>query len=127
MGGIFSFLRTAGPSLSPFNAWVILKGMETLKIRMEAHSANALEVARWLETQPCVSRVYYPGLPSHPQHELARRQQKSGGGIVSFELKNGKEAAWQVVDSVRADLDYRQPGRYQEHPDSSGHHYTRAY
>lgn len=99
--GVFGFLRTAGPSLSPFNAWVILKGMETLKIRMEAHSANALQVARWLEAQPSVSRVYYPGLPSHPQHELAKRQQKTGGGIVSFELKDGREAAWRVVDSVR--------------------------
>lgn len=99
--GIFGFLRTAGPSLSPFNAWVILKGMETLKIRMDAHSANALHIARWLETQPGVSRVHYPGLPSHPQHELAKRQQKTGGGIVSFELKNGKDAAWRVVDSVR--------------------------
>lgn len=101
MGGVFSFLRTAGPSLSPFNAWVILKGMETLKLRMDAHSANALEVARWLEAQPGVARVHYPGLPSHPQHELARRQQKTGGGIVAFELKDGKEAAWRVVDSVR--------------------------
>jgi O-succinylhomoserine sulfhydrylase len=101
MGGVFSFLRTAGPSLSPFNAWVILKGMETLKLRMDAHSANALEVARWLEAQPSVARVYYPGLPSHPQHELAKRQQKTGGGIVSFELEKGKDAAWRVVDSVR--------------------------
>jgi O-succinylhomoserine sulfhydrylase len=101
MGGVFSFLRTAGPSLSPFNAWVILKGMETLKLRMDAHSANALEVARWLEAQPAVTQVHYPGLPSHPQHELAKRQQKTGGGIVAFELKNGKEAAWRVVDSVR--------------------------
>jgi O-succinylhomoserine sulfhydrylase len=99
--GVFGFLRTAGPSLSPFNAWVILKGMETLKIRMEAHSANALQVARWLEAQPNVARVYYPGLPSHPQYELAKRQQKTGGGIVSFELKDGREAAWEVVDSVR--------------------------
>lgn len=100
-GGIFGFLRTAGPSLSPFNAWVILKGMETLKIRMDRHSENALEIARWLEAQPDVAKVYYPGLPSHPQYELARRQQKTGGGIVSFELKNGREAAWRVVDSVR--------------------------
>jgi O-succinylhomoserine sulfhydrylase len=99
--GVFGFLRTAGPSLSPFNAWVILKGMETLKIRMEAHSANAVQVARWLEAQPSVARVYYPGLSSHPQHELARRQQKTGGGIVSFEVKNGREAAWRVIDSVR--------------------------
>jgi O-succinylhomoserine sulfhydrylase len=99
--GIFGFLRTAGPSLSPFNAWVILKGMETLKIRMEAHSSNALEIARWLESQPGVAKVHYPGLVSHPQYDLARRQQKTGGGIVSFELKNGKDAAWRVVDSVR--------------------------
>ncbi|MEO8992472.1 MAG: O-succinylhomoserine sulfhydrylase [Nitrosospira sp.] len=100
-GGIFGFLRTAGPSLSPFNAWVILKGMETLKLRMDAHSANAMQIAHWLEAQPGVARVHYPGLPSHPQYELARRQQKTGGGIVSFELKNGREAAWRVVDSVR--------------------------
>lgn len=99
--GVFGFLRTAGPSLSPFNAWVILKGMETLKIRMDAHSANALQIARWLEAQPSVARVHYPGLPSHPQYELAKRQQKTGGGIVSFELEKGKEAAWRVVDSVR--------------------------
>lgn len=100
-GGIFGFLRTAGPSLSPFNAWVILKGMETLKIRMDKHSENALEIARWLEAQRDVAKVCYPGLPSHPQYELARRQQKTGGGIVSFELKGGREAAWRVVDSVR--------------------------
>jgi O-succinylhomoserine sulfhydrylase len=99
--GVFGFLRTAGPSLSPFNAWVILKGMETLKIRMDAHSTNALQIARWLEVQPGVARVHYPGLQSHPQYELAKRQQKTGGGIVSFELKNGKDAAWRVVDSVR--------------------------
>lgn len=99
--GVFGFLRTAGPTLSAFNAWVILKGMETLKIRMEAHSANALEIARWLEVQPNVTKVYYPGLPSHPQYKLARSQQKTGGGIVSFEVKGGKEEAWQVVDSTR--------------------------
>ncbi|MEO6823590.1 MAG: O-succinylhomoserine sulfhydrylase [Nitrosospira sp.] len=99
--GVFGFLRTAGPSLSPFNAWVILKGMETLKIRMDAHSANALQIARWLEDQPGVARVHYPGLQSHPQYALAKRQQRTGGGIVSFELKNGKDAAWRVVDSVR--------------------------
>ncbi len=99
--GVYDFLRTAGPTLSAFNAWVILKGMETLKIRMDAHSANAMEIARWLEVQPNVTRVYYPGLPSHPQYELAKRQQKTGGGIVSFEVKGGKEAAWRVVDSTR--------------------------
>lgn len=99
--GIFGFLRTAGPTLSAFNAWVILKGMETLKIRMEAHSRNALDIAQWLEKQKNISRVYYPGLDSHPQYELAQRQQKTGGGIVSFEVKGGREAAWRVVDSVR--------------------------
>lgn len=100
-GGVFGFLRTAGPSLSPFNAWVILKGLETLKIRMEAHCRSALELARWLETLPRVERVYYPGLPSHPQHALAMHQQKLGGGIVSFVVKGGREAAWRVVDATR--------------------------
>ncbi|MEO6976121.1 MAG: O-succinylhomoserine sulfhydrylase [Gallionella sp.] len=101
MEGVFGFLRTAGPTLSPFNAWVFLKGLETLKLRMDGHSANALELARWLEAQPNVARVFYPGLPSHPQHELAMRQQKTGGGIVSFEVKNGKAAAWRVIDNTR--------------------------
>lgn len=100
-GGIFSFLRTAGPTLSAFNAWVILKGLETLKIRMDAHSAHAMEIARWLEGQPSVSRIYYPGLPSHPQYELAKHQQTTGGGIVSFEVKGGKEAAWRVIDNTQ--------------------------
>jgi O-succinylhomoserine sulfhydrylase len=98
---VFKFLRTAGPTLSPFNAWVILKGLETLAIRMQAQSANALELARWLEAQPAVGRVYYPGLPSHPQHELAMRQQKSGGAILAFEVRSGREQAWRVVDSTR--------------------------
>ena len=101
MESVYGFLRTAGPTMSPFNAWVFLKGIETLKLRMEAHSANALELARWLEAQPNVARVFYPGLPSHPQHELAKRQQKTGGGIVSFEVKGGKAAAWRVVDNTR--------------------------
>lgn len=100
-GGIYGFLRTAGPTLSAFNAWVILKGLETLKLRIEAHSSNALQMAQWLETQPDVTRVFYPGLASHPQHALAQRQQKSGGGIVTFEVKGGKEAAWRVIDSTR--------------------------
>lgn len=100
-GGIYGFLRTAGPTLSAFNAWVILKGLETLKIRMEAHSVHALQMAQWLESQPGIVRVFYPGLISHPQHELAKRQQKSGGGIVTFEVKGGKEAAWRVIDSTR--------------------------
>lgn len=99
--GVYGFLRTAGPTLSAFNAWVILKGLETLKLRMEAHSANALALARWLADQPQVARVFYPGLPSHPQHELAMRQQRAGGGIVSFELKGGREAAWRLIDATR--------------------------
>ncbi len=98
---VLKFLRTAGPSISPFNAWVILKGLETLKIRMDAQSAAALELARWLEAQPQVARVHYPGLPSHPQHELAKRQQRSGGAIVSFEVKGGRPEAWKVVDATR--------------------------
>ena len=101
MEGIFGFLRTAGPSLSPFNAWVILKGLETLQLRMLAQSANALELARWLEAHPRVARVHYPGLPSHPQHDLASRQQRSGGAVVSFEVEGGRAAAWKVIDSTR--------------------------
>jgi len=99
--GVFGFLRTAGPTLSAFNAWVILKGLETLRIRMEAQSATALALARWLEAQPHVARVYYPGLPTHPQHALAMKQQKSGGAIVSFDVKGGREAAWRLVDKTR--------------------------
>ena len=98
---VFKFLRTAGPTLSPFNAWVILKGLETLSVRMKAQSANALEMAQWLEAQPQVARVFYPGLPSHPQHVLAMKQQSSGGAIVSFEVRGDREAAWCVVDNCR--------------------------
>lgn len=101
MEGVYTFLRTAGPTLSAFNAWVILKGMETLSIRMEAHSRNALALAQWLEAQPQVARVLYPGLPSHPQHALAMRQQSTGGGIVAFDLKGGKDAAWKLIDATR--------------------------
>jgi len=98
---IYPFLRTGGPSMSPFNAWVFLKGLETLNIRMRAHSENALALANWLETRSWVRRVYYPGLPSHPQFQLAETQQKSGGGIVSFDVDGGKDAAWQLIDSTR--------------------------
>jgi O-succinylhomoserine sulfhydrylase len=98
---VFKFLRTAGPTLAPFNAWVILKGLETLQIRMQAQSANALALAHWLEAQPQVARVHYPGLPSHPQHALALRQQSSGGAIVSFEVKGERAAAWRVVDHCK--------------------------
>ncbi|HWR76327.1 MAG TPA: O-succinylhomoserine sulfhydrylase [Thiobacillus sp.] len=101
MEGVYTFLRTAGPTLSAFNAWVILKGMETLSLRMEAHSRNALALAQWLESQPQVARVLYPGLPSHPQHRLAMAQQKTGGGIVAFELKGGQAAAWKLIDATQ--------------------------
>ncbi len=98
---VFGFLRTAGPTMSPFNAWVFLKGLETLKLRMAAHSAGAMTLARWLESLPEVSRVNYPGLESHPQHELARRQQSAFGGVVSFEVAGGREAAWRIIDATR--------------------------
>lgn len=101
MEGVYTFLRTAGPTLSAFNAWVLHKGLETLGLRMQAHSAHALELASWLETHPKVTRVLYPGLPSHPQHELAMRQQKTGGGIVAFEVAGGQAAAWKVIDATR--------------------------
>lgn len=95
------FVRTTGPTLSAFNAWVLLKGLETLGMRMQRQSANALALASWLQAQPGVSKVHYPGLPSHPQHALAMRQQKTGGGVVSFDVKGGREAAWKVIDSTR--------------------------
>ncbi|MDH5767155.1 MAG: O-succinylhomoserine sulfhydrylase, partial [Gammaproteobacteria bacterium] len=98
---VFGFLRTAGPTLSAFNAWIFLKGLETLKIRMKAHCENAMALATWLEQQDQVARVYYPGLASHPQHELACRQQTDFGGIVSFELKGGKEAGWKLIDATQ--------------------------
>jgi O-succinylhomoserine sulfhydrylase len=96
-----AFLRTAGPALSPFNAWVLLKGLETLELRMHAQSAAALELARWLERHPAVARVHYPGLESHPQHVLAKRQQRASGSVLSFEVKGGRPAAWRVIDRTR--------------------------
>ena len=92
--------------MSAFNAWIFVKGMETLQVRMEAHVARALALAQWLEQQPRVARVYYPGLPSHPQYALAKQQQRSGGGIVSFEVKprpgqSEQEAAWEVIDATK--------------------------
>ena len=98
---VYGFMRTAGPSLSPFNAWVFLKGLETLGLRMKAHSAGAQALAEWLEGQPRVQRVFYPGLASHPQYALAKQQQSGFGGIVAFELKGGKAAAWRLIDSTR--------------------------
>jgi O-succinylhomoserine sulfhydrylase len=99
--GVYGFLRTAGPTMSAFNAWVFLKGLETLELRMKAHSASALELAQWLEQQPEVEKVYYPGLTSHPQHELAKKQQSDFGGLLSFELKGGKQEGWKLIDATR--------------------------
>ena len=100
-GPLFSFVRTAGPAISPFNAWVVLKGMETLAIRMEAQSRGALEIARWLESHPAIEKVHYPGLDSHPQRALARKQQSAGGAVLSFVVKGGREAAWRLIDGVK--------------------------
>ena len=96
---VFPFLRNAGPTMSPFNAWVFLKGLETLTLRMQRHSQSALEVATWLSRHPRVARVHYPGLASHPQHALAARQQRGFGGIVSFELAD-RAQAWRLIDSL---------------------------
>lgn len=96
-----NFLRTAGPSLSPFNAWVFLKGLETLQLRMDAHSANAMAVAQWLQAHPKVAKVYYGGLPEHPGHELAKQQQRSFGGVLGFEVKGGREEAWRCIDGTQ--------------------------
>jgi len=98
---VFGFIRSAGPSMSPFNAWVFLKGLETLELRMHAHSAAALELAAWLERQPGLRKVYYAGLESHPQHDLARRQQSGFGGIVAFEVEHGRNGAWAFIDATR--------------------------
>ncbi len=99
--GVFGFLRSAGPTMSTFNAWVFLKGLETLKLRMQAHSAAAQELAEWLEQQPEVKRVYYPGLQSHPQHTLAKTQQSGFGGLLSFELNGGQEEGWRLIDATK--------------------------
>lgn len=106
MEPVYGFLRTAGVTMSAFNAWVFVKGLETLQVRMEAHAARALALAQWLEQQPGVDRVYYPGLPSHPQYRLAQKQQRLGGGIVTFEVKpkagqTAQEAAWALIDATR--------------------------
>jgi O-succinylhomoserine sulfhydrylase len=100
-GPLFQYVRTAGPAISPYNAWTCLKGMETLGVRMRAHCANALEIARWLESHPAIERVLYPYLESHPQHALATRQQSGGGAVLSFVVKGGREKAWRAIDAVR--------------------------
>jgi O-succinylhomoserine sulfhydrylase len=106
MEPVYGFLRTAGVTMSAFNAWVFLKGLETLYVRMDAHARNALALATWLEQQPGVARVYYPGLSSHPQYALAMSQQSSGGGIVSFEVRakagqTSQQAAWALIDATK--------------------------
>ncbi|ANG63259.1 O-succinylhomoserine sulfhydrylase [Marinobacterium aestuarii] len=101
MEEVFGFIRTGGACMSPFNAWVFMKGLETLKLRMEAHCASALALAQWLDAQPGIDKVYYAGLPEHPQHALAKRQQTGFGAVVSFEVKGAREAAWRFIDATR--------------------------
>ena len=101
MEEVVGVLRSVGPTMSPFNAWVMLKGLETLKLRMKAHSENAMALALWLKQQPSVLAVHYAGLPEHPQHELAKSQQNDFGGVLAFEVKGGQETAWSVIDSTR--------------------------
>jgi O-succinylhomoserine sulfhydrylase len=101
MEDVVGVLRSVGPTMSPFNAWVMLKGLETLTIRMKAHSENALALALWLKEQPSVNAVHYAGLPEHPQHDLAKRQQSHFGGVLSFDVIGGQKAAWSVIDSTR--------------------------
>ncbi len=101
MEEVLGFLRSAGPTMSPFNAWVFLKGLETLRLRMEAHAANAMQVARWLTAHPAVEQVYYAGLEDHPGHALATRQQSAYGGVLSFRVKGGREQAWSLIDHTR--------------------------
>lgn len=101
MDELHVYVRTSGPSLSPFNAWVLLKGLETLKIRMREHSANAQKLAEWLQQHKKVKQVYYPGLSNHPSHEMALKQQQGFSGIVSFEVIGGKEQAWTVIDHTQ--------------------------
>lgn len=101
MEEVIVFLRTAGPTMSPFNAWVFLKGLETLRLRMEAHSTNALALATWLQQQAGVEKVFYAGLPDHPGHLLAAQQQRAFGGVLSFRVKGDKQAAWRFIDATR--------------------------
>lgn len=101
MEEVVAFLRTCGPTMSPFNAWVFLKGLETLRLRMDAHSANALQLAEWLKAQPQIEQVFYTGLKDHPGHELAKQQQRGFGGMLSFKVKGDRAAAWRFIDAIR--------------------------
>ncbi|MCH1491056.1 MAG: PLP-dependent transferase, partial [Luminiphilus sp.] len=100
MSEVRNVIRTCGPSMSPFNAWVFLKGLETLALRMRAHCDNAQQLAEWLLLQPPVSKVYYAGLPEHPGHRLAGQQQSGFGGVLSFAVQGGQEAAWRFIDAT---------------------------
>ncbi|HEX4974257.1 MAG TPA: O-succinylhomoserine sulfhydrylase [Pseudomonadales bacterium] len=100
MQEVFGVLRTTGPSMSPFNAWVFLKGLETLSLRMTAHSQSGLAMAEWLQQQPGIDRVYYCGLPTHSHYALAQRQQRGFGGVLSFEVAGGQDAAWRFIDAT---------------------------
>jgi len=101
MAEVLGFVRSAGPTMSAFNAWVFLKGLETLRLRMEAHSASALTLAKWLTEQSGIEKVFYSGLPDHPQHALAASQQRAFGGVLSFRVKGGKAEAWKFIDATR--------------------------
>ena len=98
---VFGYVRTTGPSMSPFNAWIFLKGLETLRLRMKAHSEGAQKIAEFLNAHAKVEKVYYAGLPEHVGYELAKKQQMGFGGIVSFEVKGGREGAWTVIDNTQ--------------------------
>ncbi len=98
---VLAFLRSCGPSLSPFNAWIFLKSLETLRLRMDAHCANALQVSQWLNAHPKVEKVFYAGLAEHPGHALAARQQRGFGGVLSFRVRGGRQQAWQCIDNTR--------------------------
>ena len=101
MNEVLAYVRSCGPTMSPFNAWVFLKGLETLKLRMDAHSAAALDLAIWLDAQPGIEKVFYSGLPDHPQHALAKQQQSGFGGVLSFRVQGDKQAAWNFIDATR--------------------------
>ncbi|WP_301584740.1 O-succinylhomoserine sulfhydrylase [Halomonas alkaliantarctica] len=98
---VFGVVRTCGPCLSPFNAWIFTKGLETLSLRMNAHCENALTLARWLDQHPAVNKVYYSGLEAHPQHALAKQQQQGFGAVLGFEVRGGQEGAWKVIDATK--------------------------
>ncbi|MFK7732511.1 MAG: PLP-dependent transferase, partial [Pseudomonadales bacterium] len=101
MQDVVTFLRTCGPTMSAFNAWVFLKGLETLRLRMEAHSRSALDIAQWLVEQPQVQQVFYAGLEAHSGHALAKAQQRAFGGVLSFRVSGGKAEAWAFIDGTQ--------------------------